>query len=81
MARSEGCENQAFMYGDRVVGLQFHLECTEMSIAALVEYCGQEATCGPYVQDAPAIEDQIGRLTESHALLENLLDRLVRGAL
>lgn len=80
VARSDGCENQAFTYGDRVVGLQFHLECTETSIEALIAHCGQEATCGPYGQDAPAIRGQIGRLTQSHALLEIVLDHLVRDA-
>ncbi len=66
VARSHGYENQAFVYEDRVVGLQFHLECTEMGIEALVDHCCQDATCGSYIQHVPAIRDQFGHLPKSH---------------
>lgn len=35
LASSEGCHNQAFIYGSRIVGLQFHIELTEQSIEEL----------------------------------------------
>ncbi len=50
MAKSEGCENQAFIYGERVIGLQFHLESTKESIQKLVENCADELVEGRYIQ-------------------------------
>jgi GMP synthase-like glutamine amidotransferase len=52
LARSAGCEQQAFLYQGRVLGLQFHLETTPESLAALVANCAGEIVPGPYVQDA-----------------------------
>jgi GMP synthase-like glutamine amidotransferase len=49
-ATSEGCENQAFQIGARVIGLQFHLEMMPAPIAAIVEHCRADLTPGPYVQ-------------------------------
>lgn len=76
-ASSEACAEQAFVYGERVVGLQFHLESTEKSIQSLVQHCGEEITCGPYVQDPPTMEEFEVRLPDTHVLLACLLDRLV----
>jgi len=50
LARSEGCENQAFQVGDRVIGLQFHLETTPESARRLVTNCRDELTAAPFVQ-------------------------------
>jgi GMP synthase-like glutamine amidotransferase len=37
LARSEACRNQAFQYGRRIVGLQFHLEMTPRTVHELVD--------------------------------------------
>ncbi len=42
LARSAACENQAFLYADRVLGLQFHLETTMAGVQALVSRCAQD---------------------------------------
>ncbi len=39
IARSEACENQAFLHGKSVVGLQFHLEFTSRSLATILPNC------------------------------------------
>lgn len=79
VAESDGCANQGFVFGERIVGLQFHLEATEGSIAGLVENCANELIEGSFVQPL-----QEGRLTSApsdletaHALLAKLLDGLV----
>lgn len=77
LARSAGCEHQAFLYQGRVLGLQFHVETTPESLAALVTHCGDEIVPGPYVQDAVTMLGA-GRADYAriHAALFGLLDRL-----
>ena len=55
LLRSQACENQAFILGDRVLGLQFHLETTIESAAALVKNCADDLKPAPFVQDIEAI--------------------------
>lgn len=38
IARSEACENQAFMVGEHVLGLQFHLEVDEHQLKEMIEH-------------------------------------------
>jgi GMP synthase (glutamine-hydrolysing) len=45
-------ENQAFVWGDRVVGLQFHLEWTQEALADLAAATADDLPQGPYVTDA-----------------------------
>ena len=55
LARSEGCENQAFQLGRSVMGLQFHLETTPEAAAALVSNCRDELSPSRYVQSEATI--------------------------
>ncbi len=74
---SEACEHQAFMYGDRVLALQFHLEATQESLEALVSNCRAELTPGAFVQSEKEILDgfmEHGR--ENHSQLNKILTRL-----
>jgi GMP synthase-like glutamine amidotransferase len=52
LACSKACANQAFLYRDRVLGLQFHLESTPGSVSDIVANCGDEIESAPYVQSA-----------------------------
>jgi GMP synthase-like glutamine amidotransferase len=55
LARSEGCENQAFLYDGRVLGLQFHLESTPASVRDIVRHCRNEIVPAKYVQSTDAM--------------------------
>jgi hypothetical protein len=55
LARSAGCENQAFQLGRSALALQFHLETTPAAARAMVEHCGAELQPARYVQSAAAI--------------------------
>ena len=77
VARTEVCEEQGLVYGDRVVGLQFHLESTEESVGALIEHCRDEITPAPYIQDPSAMRGQAAHQRDAHALLDKLLDGLL----
>ena len=50
VADSEGCAQQAFVHGERVVGLQFHLEQGPVAVAELAEACAAELVPARYVQ-------------------------------
>jgi len=55
LARSEGCENQAFQVGKNVIGLQFHLETTAEATELMIENCRGDLDKGRYVQTAGAM--------------------------
>ncbi|MFP4301287.1 MAG: type 1 glutamine amidotransferase [Spirochaetaceae bacterium] len=74
-ASSATCPNQAFCYGKRVLGLQFHLESTPDSIAALVENGASEIGQGRYQMSPRQILEGADKylLRESHLHLDALL--------
>ncbi|MBK1722556.1 type 1 glutamine amidotransferase [Thiocystis violacea] len=77
LARSAACEHQIYLYEDRVLGLQCHLESTPESIADIVHLCADEIRPSATVQGAErmlaATEDDYARI---HGTLFALLDRL-----
>ncbi len=50
LARSPGCENQAFQLNRSVIGLQFHLETTHESARDIISNCRDELIQSKYVQ-------------------------------
>jgi hypothetical protein len=56
--RSEGCENQGFIYGDRVVALQFHPEATDERIKTMIGRFGLDFMGEPFIQKK---EEMLGR--------------------
>ncbi len=79
LARSAACENQAFQIGEKVIGLQFHLETTPASARALVEHCRDELAGGGSVQsEADILAAPPERYADLHALMGEVLDYLTR---
>lgn len=77
LAESAACPNQAFLYQERVLGLQFHLEATPESIAGLLAHCADELVPGRYVQTAEQMQAGIERRCEEiNRILCRILDRL-----
>jgi GMP synthase-like glutamine amidotransferase len=77
LAESDGCAQQAFLYDDRVLGLQFHLESTPESVAAICTHCADEIVPGPYVQDAERMRAAgAADYAAINGALEGMLDRL-----
>lgn len=50
LAKSAGCPQQAFSVGDRIYGLQFHLEITQKNIKDMLTHCENDLSPGSYVE-------------------------------
>lgn len=55
LATSAGCPRQAFRYGDRVYGLQFHMELTAQLVEQMIKHDEAELTPSAYVQSAETL--------------------------
>jgi len=77
---SAHCRNQAFVFDDRVVGLQFHLEWTPELLGGMLEACADElAEPGPAIATATELLAGLEVGTEERReLLFALLDGMVR---
>jgi GMP synthase-like glutamine amidotransferase len=74
LARSEGCNNQAFCIGERVLGLQFHLEATPLTVKSLTEQCKNDLVPGCYVQSAAEMLSVPSRFHRINVVMDALLD-------
>jgi GMP synthase-like glutamine amidotransferase len=74
IAKSQGCENQAFQLGRNVIGLQFHLETTPVSAQALVTNCRDELVAGEYIQSETEI---LAAVKESYTSINSLMTRVL----
>lgn len=71
-AENEASENQAFVYNERVIGVQFHLEFNEECIRTLIREYGDKITEGKYIQPKEKILAERRLIREIDAL-KNLL--------
>jgi GMP synthase-like glutamine amidotransferase len=76
LAKSKGCENQAFIYGDRVIGLQFHPEFSEEKLEEIADLFGDEMESGPFSQVPDEFLGVKGNVLEATDFLYTLLDNL-----
>jgi GMP synthase (glutamine-hydrolysing) len=76
-ASSEGCANQAFVFGLRTLAIQFHIESTAQSVERLLTNCEGEIIAGePYIQSVEAIKNQKHHIPLVKKLLFRLLDAI-----
>jgi GMP synthase-like glutamine amidotransferase len=79
---SEACKNQGFIYKNRVIGLQFHLEMSNKTIQNVIENCRDELVEGMYIQNEEKMLDKDSLLTKSKLLMFSMLDNfeeVIRG--
>jgi GMP synthase-like glutamine amidotransferase len=80
IAESAACRNQAFVYGDRVVGLQFHVEVSPEAVRGFLVGADDYLQPEQWVQTAAGIRDATPDLTATDRGLEGLLDGLANRA-
>jgi len=73
---SEACNNQAFVYKDRIICLQFHLETTMDSAWSLVDNCRQELVPATWIQTEREITEGIEKYSGINQTMDNILDYL-----
>jgi GMP synthase-like glutamine amidotransferase len=74
LASSEGCINQAFVYNDNVIGLQFHLEVTKKLLNQMLIFGNEELIEGKYIQSAEMVLDKTSLIGENNKRMYHLLN-------
>lgn len=78
LASSEACINQAFLYKEKVLGLQFHLETTGGSLSQMIKHGNKELITGNYIQSEKDILRGHPFINENKRVLFSILDELTR---
>jgi GMP synthase-like glutamine amidotransferase len=77
LAGSEACAQQAFALGERVLGLQFHLEVTRANAEEWFRH--ERPAAAEYVQTPEYILAQEGNFVENNRWMEAILERFFGG--
>ncbi|MEM1165683.1 MAG: type 1 glutamine amidotransferase [Planctomycetota bacterium] len=79
LARTAVCACQAFVIGERALGIQCHIETTPTSAAALIEHCGHEADGGLFSQPPSQMLTESARFEALRPVLDRTLSTLLTG--
>ncbi|MFA5928145.1 MAG: type 1 glutamine amidotransferase [Candidatus Margulisiibacteriota bacterium] len=76
-ASSKACPNQGFIYHEKVIGLQFHLEITASYIQDMFANAWDDKTGGPYVQSKEQILAKIDNVKANNLLMDRIMGYFV----
>jgi GMP synthase-like glutamine amidotransferase len=76
LAETAVTPNQAFAVGERILGLQFHMEATPKSVAALIENAAGDIGNGAFEQPPGAILAGLSHCAAIQPHLVRVLDNL-----
>jgi len=77
IASTQACINQAYSIGDKIIGLQFHLEVTPEIVKDMVKQEGHELVIAPYIHAAEKILSELNYLERDKTILFSLLDKFI----
>ncbi|GLB51797.1 amidotransferase [Neptunitalea chrysea] len=78
LASSENCVHQAYLYNEKVLGFQFHIEVTQESLVAMIEEMNDELNeGGPFVQDIYQMHEGANYIVACNGYMFGILDRLL----
>jgi GMP synthase-like glutamine amidotransferase len=72
------CQHQAFIFDNRVLGIQFHFEATKETLNEMVQNGKQELEEGPTIQTGTVILQKSPLIGENNQRLYKLLDNLFK---
>jgi GMP synthase (glutamine-hydrolysing) len=73
---SEECVNQCFIYHNRIIGLQFHVEVTEDLLESMIVNGIDELVPGRSIQDADMIRKGAHHIKRNNELMFSILDAM-----
>lgn len=74
---SDGCANQAFVYADNVLALQFHLEMLPSHVQAIYQECGKPEQTGPYIQSLDEMLAPADNFQRAGKILEEFIEAFI----
>jgi GMP synthase (glutamine-hydrolysing) len=78
VAESEACRNQAFLYSNNVLGLQYHMEITKESINDMLKHAKADISEGPYIQTPEQIIKGMRKnIKENNKMTRLLIDNFL----
>jgi GMP synthase-like glutamine amidotransferase len=77
LVKNDVCTNQAFIYNDNVLGLQFHMEMTMQNAENLIPHCADELISAPYIQAPEVILTDPARFDQANGLMLTLLENFI----
>ncbi|GHV17134.1 amidotransferase [Bacteroidia bacterium] len=78
LASSEAFPNQAFLYKDNVLALQFHFEATEESCNDIIDNGYDEQTKGKYIRSKADVFSGFCNIPVSNQMMKTVLDNLTK---
>jgi GMP synthase-like glutamine amidotransferase len=75
LASTKACTNQAYMIGNNIMGLQFHLEVTPEIVKDMVNHEGHELIPAACIFSAEKILSELHNLERDKKILFSLLDK------
>jgi GMP synthase (glutamine-hydrolysing) len=75
-ASTEGVPNQAFIYGDKTIAMQFHLEVSSESIDLMLEHFAEHIIPGKYIQTIDEIKGEKHNIEANEKILYYILNLL-----
>jgi GMP synthase-like glutamine amidotransferase len=73
---SEACRNQGFVYNEKVIGLQFHVEVTEILLENMIVNGIDEIVPEQYIQNADQLRKGSSNIKRNNELMYSILDEL-----
>lgn len=74
---SEACKNQGFVYNNKVIGLQFHLETSPTALKNLAKNCKDEITDEKYIQTPEFMLSQQEKFKKLEEILNRFMDNII----
>ncbi|MBZ9630446.1 type 1 glutamine amidotransferase [Salegentibacter sp. LM13S] len=79
LLHTKACSNQAFLYNDKILGLQFHFEVTPETLKEITTNCRHELIPQYYIQSEQEILTKTDFCKKSNDYLDSILTKLTLG--
>ncbi len=76
LAHSKACSNQGFIFQDRVVALQFHMEMTPELAKTFISNLSNDLDVSLYIQSAQGMLSDSQKFTDNEKMMREVLQRM-----